>query len=786
MKKIITIIFILSINIFAFDLSGVILDLDDNSPLAGANIQIVEDGKFTFSNDHGNFNIKNIESQKATLKISYIGYKALLIDIDFSKDSRLHKRIFLEPSLIKFEAVRVTITKSDKKLANSALPIVTYDESQIEKTQPLTVSDAISATPGVSVAGDGVWGKTVSIRGLSKNNIVTMVDGNRISTATNLAASLSLIDIHDIEKIETIKSGASSLYGSGATGGVINVITKKAWYQDKFYFKPTLRLGYNSVNQMHYENISMMTGNKFWNMKLSLQNRMADDADTPEGKLENSQFADKNVSANLNIKPLENHEISINYQKFNASDIGIPGGKPLFPDGAKVTYLEANRDLYSIKYEIIKLLPKLTKLSMKLYKQDIFRDVENLPYIVQIKPTIPVKEVHVDKVAPIATHETIGFHLQSNWVLSDNNYFTTGIDGWSKTLDSKRKKFIHINVLNGDNNVVNTINQVIGELPLPESTYSTAGFFVNDDHFFLDKKLILNIGGRYDLIKIESEEVKNPQYQIVDGVRTDNPPTQVTFWEAEDDMDFSWSANAGLSYKPAKEWCMKMNFSRSFRSPTLEERFDYIDLGSLIKLGDPELNSENSFAKDLGIKYTKESFSLGANLFHNAMTDLVVEKSGTFDGRNALIKTNAGEAVLYGYELFGSVYLPYNFSISTNIAYVYAEDTELEQPLASIPPLNGQFFINYRWSNFGTLSFEINSFAKQDRITDWEMKTDGYTYYNLYIYSTKFEIMNTSNQLFFRIDNINDESYSNHLSTNRGAMQVEPGRNFSINWLVGL
>ncbi|MBN2279185.1 MAG: TonB-dependent receptor [Candidatus Marinimicrobia bacterium] len=780
------IIILMSLNLYAFDLSGVILDMEENLPLPGANIQLIEDGKFTFSNEAGEFTLRNLETHRVTLKVSFIGYKSELVSLDLSEPKNFYKRIYLSPSVIKFEAVRVTITKSDIKLSNSSLPIVTYDDNQIERTQPLTVSDAIAGNPGITLASDGIWGKTVSIRGLSKNNIVTLIDGNRISTATNLAAGLSLIDIHDIEKIETIKSGASSLYGSGATGGVINVITKKAAYNDRFYIKPSLKIGFNTVNAMHYENLSFLTGSKFWNMKLAVQNRIADDAKTPKGTLENSQFKDKNISANFNLRPLENHEISFHFQTFNVSNVGIPGGKPLFPDGADVTYLSADRDLYSVQYTVKSMLPMLSNLSMKLYKQDIFRDVENIPYQIQIMPTTPVKEIHVDKVAPVATHETIGFHLQSNWILSEHNYLTTGIDGWQKSLVSKRKKYLHINLLNPNHEIIKTIEQTIGELPLPQSSYATAGIFISDDQFLWDEKIILNIGGRLDFIKINSDEVKNPQYQIVDGVRTDNPPTQVTFWEAEDDLDLSWSANLGLSYKPAQEWCFKINLSRSFRSPTLEERFDYIDLGSLIKLGDPDLNSESSFAKDLGVKYVQETFSMGANLFHNQMTDLVIEKSGTFNDRNALIKTNAGSALLYGYELFGSTYLPFNFSLSANIAYVYGQDNELDQPLATIPPLNGQFFINYRIRGWATVSLETNFFADQTRIADWEVETPGYTTYNFYLYTSKFQFLNTSHQLSFRVDNISDKAFRNHLSTNRGAMQFEPGRNFSVNWQTEL
>ena len=271
-KKYFTFIIILLFSIsYANDLHGLVLDMNTNEPLSGANIQIFDEEKYTFSDNSGYFTLKNIELSQIEIKVSFIGYKTQTLQLDMEKSSKNLQKFYLEPSLIQFEAVRVTIAKSEQTLSNTALPVALMEDKEINKKLANEVSSAIASEPGISVSGDGVWGKTVTIRGLSKNNVVMLVDGNRISTATNLAAALSMIDINDVDRIETIKSGASSLYGSGATGGVINIITKRANYSDYFYVKPTLKVGYNSVNNMHYESLNLMSGTKFWNAKVSLQ-----------------------------------------------------------------------------------------------------------------------------------------------------------------------------------------------------------------------------------------------------------------------------------------------------------------------------------------------------------------------------------------------------------------------------------------------------------------------------------------------------------------------------------
>ena len=53
---------------------------------------------------------------------------------------------------------------------------------------------------------------------MGSSSQVILIDGNRIETAADLAAGLSLIDLNDIERVEIIKGSASSLYGTGALG----------------------------------------------------------------------------------------------------------------------------------------------------------------------------------------------------------------------------------------------------------------------------------------------------------------------------------------------------------------------------------------------------------------------------------------------------------------------------------------------------------------------------------------------------------------------------------------
>ena len=97
------------------------------------------------------------------------------------------------------------------------------DKEEIQKRPAVSLPDILQNEPGISLIRDGIWGTEISIRGLNRENIITLIDGNRITTSTDVAARLSMIDLNDIERVEVIKGASSSIYGSGATGGIANI-----------------------------------------------------------------------------------------------------------------------------------------------------------------------------------------------------------------------------------------------------------------------------------------------------------------------------------------------------------------------------------------------------------------------------------------------------------------------------------------------------------------------------------------------------------------------------------
>ncbi len=85
-----------------------------------------------------------------------------------------------------------------------SLPLEYISSEFIEKLPAGNVPEILRSKPGISLIRDGIWAVDVNIRGLSRGNIVTLIDGNRIETSDNIAA-VSMIHPGDISSIEVIK-----------------------------------------------------------------------------------------------------------------------------------------------------------------------------------------------------------------------------------------------------------------------------------------------------------------------------------------------------------------------------------------------------------------------------------------------------------------------------------------------------------------------------------------------------------------------------------------------------
>lgn len=130
------------------------------------------------------------------------------------------------------ELDNVVVTASRTALKKEAViaDVTVIGREEIERAGVSSLSNLLSRQPGVQISTNGGAGKVSSVflRGTSSDQIVVLVDGLRVNSATLGSTSFENIPLAQIDRIEILRGPASSLYGADAVGGVIQIFTRKA------------------------------------------------------------------------------------------------------------------------------------------------------------------------------------------------------------------------------------------------------------------------------------------------------------------------------------------------------------------------------------------------------------------------------------------------------------------------------------------------------------------------------------------------------------------------------
>ena len=137
-----------------------------------------------------------------------------------------------------FDPIIVTATRT-AQTANETLASVTIiTRDDIEEHQATSVQDLLRTVPGINISNSGGAGKTTSVfmRGTQSDHVLVLIDGIKVGSATLGTTAFQHIPIEQIERIEIVRGARSSLYGSEAIGGVIQIFTRKGNGEAKPYF----------------------------------------------------------------------------------------------------------------------------------------------------------------------------------------------------------------------------------------------------------------------------------------------------------------------------------------------------------------------------------------------------------------------------------------------------------------------------------------------------------------------------------------------------------------------
>src|SRR3989338_5507041 len=136
--------------------------------------------------------------------------------------------------------VLVSASRIEEYIAQTGSSAIVIDRKTIEKKKYLSINEALSLEAGVEIASNSAFGGSTSVylRGAPSGHTLVLMDGIRLYDPISTDASYDLANLmlDNVERIEVIKGPQSSLFGSDAMGGVINIITRSGKGKPKFNF----------------------------------------------------------------------------------------------------------------------------------------------------------------------------------------------------------------------------------------------------------------------------------------------------------------------------------------------------------------------------------------------------------------------------------------------------------------------------------------------------------------------------------------------------------------------
>lgn len=241
MKKIIVLI-ILTITTHSIQaqnkLTFIIKDKADNDTLFGANCILKNTIIGTSSDENGICEFDNIPNGEQTFEFSYVGFESVAKTYTFPLKDKKPIIIYLTPNAT-LETVTVFSTRTRNRIKEIPTKIeVLGNEEVVEETaiNPGNISKLLGETSGIQVQQTSAISGNVSFRiqGLPGKYTQLLKDGFPLYGGFSSGLSLLQIPPLDLKQVEIIKGSASTLYGSDAIAGIVNLITKKPKEKPEF------------------------------------------------------------------------------------------------------------------------------------------------------------------------------------------------------------------------------------------------------------------------------------------------------------------------------------------------------------------------------------------------------------------------------------------------------------------------------------------------------------------------------------------------------------------------
>ena len=546
-----------------------------------------------------------------------------------------------------------------------------------------TVSGALlRGKPGLAVQADGAWGQNPVLRGLKKESVVVMVDGVRMNSAQPQGAIASFLDLGLLERAEVVKGPGSVLYGSGAMGGVVHLITPDVGFSAEEQFGGRIGARFSSVDKGVAGAALLTRSSENSALVLGMARRDVDDYRSPDGREDRTGYQSDTLLAKYRHKLNEDLTLRVNLQRHEDEDVWYQGsartgaGIPVPLGTATIHSPEQRRELYELGVDA--RLGEGT-LSAEVYRQEIFR---------QIRAFSSTKQR--DYVRNDVTFVTDGAKAKYLFPVGQDHLLTFGAELWRMRGDPER--YIDNNPPAFDNNMRND--------PFDKGEIESAGAFVQDEFTLGDTRIVA--GARFDRVTGDAQRKGMTQTTGLDNA----------------DNNLSWSLAA---IQPLDESLSAYaNLGRAYRAADMRERFEDSARGDgYFHVGNPQLDPEVSTSFELGLKQHGVGLQYQLAAFYTRIDDYIAGRvTGVVNPQNGLpfkLTENLDKVTIYGIE--GSASMPVGaFVADVGFTWLRGENHQDDEPLYQMPAPELTLGIGQTAERGFWWRAQLRAVAEQDRI----------------------------------------------------------------------
>ena len=519
--------------------------------------------------------------------------------------------------------VIVTGTRTERSVATLPLPTQIITGENIRKSGLSRLNEIIQEQTGLITVPDFGGGEGIQMQGLDAAYVMILIDGQPLFGRSAGTLDLSRISINNIERIEIVKGASSSLYGSEALAGVVNIITKKTITTEQFKGNVNYKL---ATFNTHDISSSLEYGKKKIGFELFGNYFKTDGYNLSESNFVQTvePFSNFTIQPKIKINFSDNVNLLLNSRIYNQNqDYNSEIGSEKFIGKSKINEWNNSVLMNQTVSDNFKLVYDLYATN---YKADEYLNDENNELF---------EESNFNQWfyrPEIRSHYKIG-----------KNTLTTGIGVNYETLE--RTYFEEKVTLNSE-------------------------YLFGQFEWFLKEKWNVLVGFRYD---------NHHQYQS-----QFSPKIGLNYkWNEH----FSLKTSIGYGYKAPDLRQLYFDFTNSSVGYTVlgynvaaKRLAELQSQGQILFTNGYDfsnsLKPESSININFGGYYKKNKLSFDYNLFYNTIENLIDTRAiaQRTNGQNVFSYFNIDKIFTYGLELNGSHKLNSNFSISSGYQYLIAKD----------------------------------------------------------------------------------------------------------------